>query len=136
MPRWLPPGRGLIKAAPAAALAYSWWLAGTRPFSWEAGALTVVVYAAAVLLLVTRRKQARRPLDGPAAGPPGTLPRLRAWLVAGTAVLSWELVTLLSSPRRVWPTLSSLYDVLALHRPGKAAVVFCWMALGYGLFGR
>jgi hypothetical protein len=63
--------------------------------------------------------------------------RGRAWLVAITVLLVVELVSYFAGfdgGRHSFPTVSSLYDAASRWTALKAAIVFAWLALGWGLF--
>ena len=61
-----------------------------------------------------------------------------AWAVVIALAAGFELACYLAgfSNRQAFPTLSSLYDSAATSTAGKAAIVFAWVALGWGFFRR
>ncbi len=83
--------------------------------------------------------QGAAPGGAPGTAPPADSPAvprsasLSGWFVAFGLVACWELVSYLSAPRRVYPTLSSLSDAVSDVRPAKAALFFAWLLLGWAL---
>jgi hypothetical protein len=130
----------------ATGIVYSWWLSSTTPFTSAADAGVAAGFAvmavAAGITLLRRRSGVNRPIA--AFGSPANTtavarerPAIRAWVVALSYVLVVELLSYfagLSGNRHDFPTISSLYDTAAESQAAKAAVVFAWMALGWGLF--
>ena len=109
----------------AAAVAYAWWVAGLRAFTWPA-LVAVGVAGAAAIVAGTR---GRRP---PARLPRGTL----VWAVLLALLAGWELAAYLQSPRADHPTLSSLADPVLDWRPARALAFLGWFALGVDLARR
>jgi hypothetical protein len=130
-----------------AGAAYSWWVATTAPFTVEAD-LGVAVGFAAMAVLAGRTLWQRRsgphpgdlvhdsgPFHAPVAASSGSV---AAWVVVIVLAAGFEVACYLvgMSDRQAFPTLSSLYDSAATSTGGKAAIVFAWLALGWGLFRR
>jgi hypothetical protein len=120
--------RALVKVAGAVVLvAYAGLVASVRSFTWPALVLTAIA-GLAVLVLATRRPK-----------PEGTVSGVREialWAGLTAAVIAWELVAYLQSPRDDHPTISSMLDALEAHRPLRAALFIGWIALGRELARR
>ena len=113
-----------------------WFEAALPPF--HAGSSVLLFSVAAVVLatgaVAARSARGREPAsvaDGSTAGDlsvPGTI----AWLSAGLFALAVELWEFAHSPRRSFPTLSSLAnDVVGPgHRIARTAAFVCWGAAG------
>lgn len=113
----------------AATLAYSWWMAGLRPFSWPA-LLAVGTAGMAAIVVGTRR---RRPSRSSGHHPPhGAL----AWAFLCAVLAGWEIAAYLQHPRVDHPTLSSLADQVLDWRPARALAFLVWLAVGAGLARR
>jgi hypothetical protein len=127
--------------------AYSWWVATTSPFTTEADLAVVVGFGAMAALaghtLWKRRSEpdSPDPVSGsfPDAASSAVAPgSAAAWVVVVALAAGFELACYLAglSDRQAFPTLSSLYDSAATSTAGKGAIVFAWLALGWGLFRR
>ncbi len=123
--------------------AYAWWVATTTPFTTEADVAVAVgfgVMAALAGHTLWRRRSERHSSDPAAALLPAPVApgSVLAWAVVLALVAGLELACYLAglSNRQAFPTLSSLYDSAATSTAGKAAVVFAWVALGWGSFRR
>ncbi len=130
------PRVGAVAVVVLAVGGYSWLAGGTRPFTLAADVLTSLAYLPVGLIAW---RAARRAAGSPAAGSPAAgsrSPRIAAWVVATAVAASWELTTYVSGPRRVFPTVSSLYDLAARTEAGKATAFLCWLLLGWALIGR
>jgi hypothetical protein len=124
---------------------YSWWVSSTTPFT--VGADAAVATGFVLLALPAGASFVRGQVRFGDAGrephsavdPTARRPLLRAWVVALLFLLAVELFTYFagwSGNRHEFPTISSLYDTAARSQAAKAAIVFAWMALGWGLFHR
>lgn len=112
--------------------AYSWAVATTRPFTVGAD----LIVAAGFLMMGVVMGVAIRRRRRAGCSPQVEAPRLTAWVIAIAALAVLELSSYFAgfSNRHAFPTLSSLYDDAATSVVGKSVVVFCWLALGWGLF--
>lgn len=130
----------LVAPVVAAALAYAWLLAGTRPFTPAADALAAVGLAAGVAGLTLRLVAARPAPAGPEAGgprdaspPAGRSRTVLPWVALLAVVVAWELFCYVAGPRVAHPTLSSLSDLAARYQWLKALMVLAWLWLGWEL---
>lgn len=115
----------------AAALVYSWFASGRRPFTHpQAVAVSIPLVIAGIALL---RRPARRAGDAAASGT-----RRGIWVWRGLlgAFLAWELVSFRLSPRVDHPTISSIADAAMSTHPGRFAMFVAWLAVGSWLFTR
>jgi FtsH-binding integral membrane protein len=120
--------RALVKVAGAVVLvAYAALVASVRSFTWPALVLTAIA-GLAVLVLAARRPEP----EGTASAGRGIV----LWAVLTAAVIAWELVVYLQSPRDAHPTISSMLDALEGHRPLRAVLFIGWIALGRELSRR
>jgi hypothetical protein len=112
---------------------YSWFAAGTTPFTRGANEMTALPLAmallAAVLLGHVLRAQGTR--ERRAALPTGR--RLWPWWAAIGLVGAWELFCYVDLPRHEHPTFSSLYDSASRWQPLKAMLFFGWLAVGWAI---
>jgi hypothetical protein len=117
-----------VKVAGAIVLvAYAALVATVRSFTWPALVLTAI--AGTVVLVLAARQPARRA--------PGTRPRgILLWATLAAAVIAWELVAYVQSPRDAHPTISSMIDALETHRPLRGLLFVGWIALGRELARR
>jgi hypothetical protein len=115
----------------------------TRPFTWQADLLTAAGIAGILIagVVTTRRARPGRlpPGDGRArSGPPAPAGASRraaiAWAAAAVSVVTLELVSLLSQPRRTHPTGSYYLGLLSGHGFGKAALFAVWLAAGWWIW--
>jgi len=107
----------------------SWFTAGTTPFTLGADvAVAVVLVIAAVLALVEARTG--HPWRAPGPTRRGVL---WPWWLAAGALTAWELVNYAESPRRDYPTVSSIYDHFSKWQGAKAAIIAMWLALGWAI---
>ena len=128
---------------------YSWWVSSTTPFTSWADVAMPVGFLLMAVVAGTSILRGRIGVDGQRvssealpntpslmADPPTA--RTRAWAAAFLFLLTVELFTYFagSGNRHDFPTVSSLYDTAAQSQAAKAAIVFAWMALGWGLFHR
>ena len=109
-------------------MAYAWWTAGLRPFTWPA-LMAVAVAGVGTIILGTRR---RRPFEPAAHGGYGALP----WGILCALLIGWELVAYFQQPRADHPTLSALADRVIDWRPARALAFLTWVALGADLSRR
>ena len=121
--------RGRLPCAVVAAVvvAYAWWTAGLRPFTWPA--LAAVGAAGMGAIAVGRR---RRPRSRSSAGARGGV----VWAVLAVLVAAWELAAYVQHPRAEHPTLSALAGEVLDWRPARALAFCAWLAIGTGLARR
>jgi len=119
---WLPriAGTGVL-------VAFAVLVASVRSFTWPALVLTAVA-GMAVLVMA-----ARGPEPGRAAPPRRGLAH---WGVLAGAVVAWELLVFVQSPRDEHPTISSMLDGADAHPPLRAALFVGWILLGRELARR
>jgi hypothetical protein len=137
-------------------VAYAWWVATTTPFTAgsylavSVGFVPIVLLAIHALLRRHRAVATPTPTPAPTPGPaptpdpapthdPVTAGSPKAWMIAIGLFVVLELVTYIAgfwAPRHAYPTTSSLYDQAATHTAAKAAIVWAWLALGWGMFRR
>ena len=136
--RWASPG---YAAALVATAAYSWWAAGTTPFTVAADVATAIPLGVLVALALAQWRAPRRG-GAPARplrrlDPPGTATGA-AWPLPSVllAALAFELYNFFSAPRSAHPTVSSLYDSAAGTHAWKALFFLAWLALGWDLLRR
>jgi len=55
------------------------------------------------------------------------------WWVAIVTLVGWELFNYAQSPRRSFPTVSSIYDHFARWEWAKAVIVAGWVVLGWAI---
>lgn len=117
-----------VKVAWAIVLvAFAVVVASVRSFTWPALVLTAI--AGIVVLVLASRRSAD-------AGPITRRQGIGLWAVLAGAVLAWELLAYLQSPRDDHPTISSMLDALEAHRPLRAALFIGWALLGRELARR
>jgi hypothetical protein len=116
--------------AVAGALAYSWIASGWRPFTHpEAIAVGIPIIAAGIATV----RLARRAGD---AAAPESRRGVLVWRGLLAAFLIWELISYRSSPRKDFPTFSSITDTIMSTHPGRFALFVIWLVIGYGIFRR
>ena len=108
----------------AAVVAYAWWAAGLRPFTWPP-LLALAVGGAAAIAFGT---WARRPGEERR----GVL----VWVVIAALLAAWELAAYVQHPRADHPTLSSLADQMLDGRPARTLAFLVWLAVGADLARR
>jgi hypothetical protein len=139
--------RVLVTAAlVAVGAAYSGWVSSTTPFTSPAdvavaAGFLMMAFPAGAALLRGGRPSGTAGSGAADHAPPSApdRPVVMAWTFALLFLLAVELVAYFagwSGNRREFPTVSSLYDAAAATTAAKAAIVFVWMALGWGLFHR
>lgn len=111
-----------------AALAYAWWTALLRPFTWPA-LVAVALAGIAVIVLGSRR---RTPPGSGTHDARAVLP----WAILCVLLAGWELAAYLQHPRADHPTLSSLADPVLDWRPARALAFLAWLAVGADLARR
>jgi hypothetical protein len=122
------------------------WVATTRPFTVEAE-LAVIAGACLVAGLAASRwpilRQSQLEAHSKAGAREARLrgpePTVAAWTVLVLLLVAYELATFAAgaiASRRAFPTLSSLYDMVARYRQLKAVFAAAWLALGWALFRR
>jgi hypothetical protein len=123
----------LLLALIVAALAYSWFSGGFRPFTRPMDAAVALPVLGALVASV--RAGGRHQ---PAAGRSPESDRVGAaiWIGLATLLVSWELFAYFSSPRQDHPTLSSIADTVMSTHPGRSLMFALWLALGWRLFVR
>ena len=121
----------------AAAVAYSWYAASTRPFTTPADIATAVPFLAVASVLAHRitRKRSSRPTRDP-KGPADGSSRIRPWVITIVLLGVIELVAYVMGffgSRHEYPTLSSLYESAARTHGVRAVLFALWMILGWRL---
>ena len=114
--------------ATAAVLAFSWWAAGLRPFTWPA----LAAVGAAWTVAVAAGTAARRPSGAGRGDGGGAL----VWAVLVVALAGCELAAYVQHPRVDHPTLSSLAGPLLDWRPARALAFAVWALVGADLARR
>ena len=109
-------------------MAYAWWAAGLRPFTWPA-LVAVGVAGAGAIALGTRR---RRPARSHTHDARDFLP----WGILLALLAAWELAAYIQHPRADHPTLSALADPALDWRPARALAFLAWLAVGAELSRR
>ena len=107
-------------------MAYAWWAAGLRPFTWPA-LVAVVVAGTAVIVLAGRAR--RRPPEDKGRG-------VLVWAVLFALLAGWELAAYVQHPRADHPALSSLADQVLDGRPARTLAFVVWLAVGADLARR
>lgn len=120
-----------VVAAVVVALAYGWWAAGLRPFTWPALA---AVAGAGVAAIAVGTRLPPRPRPGGDTG--DARGGVAVWAVLAALVAGWELAAWLQQPRADHPTLSALADQVLDWRPARALAFSAWLALGAELARR
>jgi hypothetical protein len=121
----------LRKAAITAGLiAYSWFAAGTEPFTISA-LLIVLVPGAALFVIAYARPPRRIP-------PPDRLDLtgFSYWAIAVGALFEWEASAFKDGAPSWHPALTTLIDPVLGTRPVKAAGILIWMVAGRALVRR
>lgn len=113
-----------------AALVYSWFAGGYRPFTWPMEIAVSIPIVVALVLALWR--SAPRTVD---AGPTRTR-RIGYAIWAGLFALAaaWELIAYFSLPRYDHPTLSIITDSIMSSHPGRSLIFALWLALGWLFF--
>ena len=109
----------------AVAVAYAWWTAALRPFTWTALLAVGVAGGAAILVGTRRRREA-------AGAPDGAL----VWAILLALLAGWELAAYVQHPRADHPTLSSLANEVLDWRPARAVAFLGWLGIGVDLARR
>jgi len=117
-------------AVGAGLIAYSWFAAGTRPFSVNA-LLIVLVPGAALFVIAYVRPPKRIP-------PPDRLEltRFSYWAIAVGALFEWEASAFKDGAPSWHPALTTLIDPVLGTRPVKAAGILIWLLAGWALVRR
>ena len=111
-----------------AAVAYAWWTAGLRPFTWPA-LVAVGVAGAAAIVFGSRRR-------GATASSSREPRRALPWAVLCALLAGWEVAAYLQHPRADHPTLSALADQVLDWRPARALAFLVWLVVGADLARR
>ncbi len=109
----------------ALTVAYAWWAAGLRAFTWPALVAVGVAGAAVIVLGGRGREEAASRSDGAVV-----------WAVLLALLAGWELAAYLQHPRADHPTLSSLAGPVLDWRPARALAFVAWIAAGADLARR
>jgi hypothetical protein len=128
-PRLRNPALG--KAAAAAVLiAYSWFAAGTAPFT--ISALLIVLVPGAVLAVIAYVRPPKR------IPPPDRLDLtgFSYWAIAVGALFEWEASAFKDGAPSWHPALTTLIDPVLGTRPVKAAGILIWLLAGWALVRR
>jgi hypothetical protein len=121
----------LRKAAVGAGLiAYSWFAAGTEPFTISA-LLIVLVPGVALFVIAYVRPPKRIP-------PPDRLDLtgFSYWAIAVGALFEWEASAFKDGAPSWHPALTTLIDPVLGTRPVKAAGILIWLLAGWALVRR
>jgi hypothetical protein len=121
----------LRKAAVAAGLiGYSWFAAGTVPFT--TSALLIVLVPGAVLAVFAYVRPPKR------IPPPDrlNLTGFSYWAIAVGALLEWEASAFKDGAPSWHPALTTLIDPVLGTRPVKAAGILIWLLAGWALVRR
>jgi hypothetical protein len=118
-----PPKESTVGVSVLAALAYVWFLAGTKPFTTAANVMTAIPLVVAGIVAVVRSRTST-------VARPTRVCRYGQWWVAIGVLAAWELFQYAQSPRAQHPTFSSIYDSVATWHPAKAAIAAVWLLLG------
>jgi hypothetical protein len=124
-------GRPATKIVLVAGLAaYSWFAAGTVPFTWKA-LLIVLVPGAVVGAIAYGRPPKRIP-------PPDSLDAtgFSYWAIAVAALFEWEASGFRAGSPWWHPSLTGLIDPALGARPVKAAGIMLWLLAGWALVRR
>jgi hypothetical protein len=127
----------------AAAVAFCWWEGGLHQFQGAAhwGVLGAIALVLAVSLGAGIGHQATPPgqwVRGPLSvrrhyrSDPARTLAVVLWVVLVLAVIGWDLFSFVHQSHDL-PTLSSIAGHVTSSRPGRAALVAAWLALGTGL---
>jgi hypothetical protein len=123
----------------AAAVGWAAAASSVRTFTHPAEVLTFLPGLAVLVVTVrpsfwpvSRRGTTTHAIRDPAP-PPASATRRGAllWVLAGGALVGWELASLFSQPRSAHPTLSSITDSLVSTHPSRFAGYLSWLALGW-----
>jgi hypothetical protein len=107
-----------------------------QPFTISADVTVSVALMTMVIVVIDQRKAVPRIARlSRAASRNGLDHRTGGWAISPwaavvSAAVSWEMFSLLSTPRISHPTLSSLLSSLDASVPGRALAIFAWMVLG------
>jgi hypothetical protein len=114
----------------AGLLAYSWFAAGTVPFT--TNALLIVLLPGAVLAVIAYARPPRR------IPPPDRLDLngFSYWAIAVTVLFEWEASAFKDGAPWWHPALTTLIDPVLGTRPVKAAGILVWLLAGWGLVRR
>ncbi len=119
------------KAAVGAGLiGYSWFAAGTVPFT--RNALLIVLLPGAVLAVIAYARPPKR------VPPPRRLDvnGFTYWAIAVAALFEWEASAFKDGAPWWHPALTTLIDPALGSRPVKAAGIMLWLLAGWGLVRR
>jgi hypothetical protein len=117
-------------AAGAALIAYSWFAAGTRPFT--INALLIVLLPGAVLAVIAYVRPPKR------IPPPQRLDMtgFSYWAIAVGALFEWEASAFKDGAPGWHPALTTLIDPVLGTRPVKATGILIWLLAGWALVRR
>ncbi|MGH2690253.1 MAG: hypothetical protein ACRDKW_15820 [Actinomycetota bacterium] len=118
----------------AVALAYGWLATASEPFTWHVRVSTAVP-GIVVAALAIRRGWFRLDFDDERPVVPrhdGTLlGGVAVWAVLAGAAASFQLAVFFSHPRSVYPTLSSLMNIVFAAHGVRAAGFAAWIGLAF-----
>jgi hypothetical protein len=123
--------QAIRKAAVAAGLiGYSWFAAGTVPFT--TSALLIVLVPGAVLAVIAYVRPPKR------IPPPDrlNLTGFSYWAIAVGALFEWEASAFKDGAPSWHPALTTLIDPVLGTRPVKAAGILIWLLAGWALVRR
>jgi len=122
--------RGRLIAAFAVLMAFGWWITAQPPFS-TAGTVGILLVGGALIALA--RHWRRRGAAPTAPDEPEATEGLWVWVVILLAILVWELITFVSHPREMHPTISSITDTLEAEHVVRWLLFGGWLAIGWSL---
>ena len=129
------PGQLALRKAAAGAglIAYSWFAAGTVPFT--TSALLIVLVPGAVLAVLAVLAYVRPPRRIP---PPDRLhlTGFSYWAITVGALFEWEASAFKDGAPSWHPALTTLIDPVLGTRPVKAAGILIWLLAGWALVRR
>ena len=141
MPEARAPGHRALGALAllGAAVAYSWALAGTTPFTPGADVLTAIPLALVVGALVVQSTRLPVPalLERVPAPPPRPIrPSLVVVGIVLAAIVGFELFNVVAGSRLAHPTLSSMETTATQWHGTRAVAVLVWLWVGTSLVRR
>ena len=111
-------------------IAYSWFAAGTVPFT--VSALLIVLVPGAVLAAIAYVRPPKRIPPPDRLDPTG----FSYWAIAVGALFEWEASAFKDGAPSWHPALTTLIDPVLGTRPLKAAGILIWLLAGWALVRR
>lgn len=121
--------RARLIAAFAVLLAFGWWVTAQPPFS-AAGTIGILVAGGALIALARHWRGRAAPSASDEQEP---TEGLWVWAAILLAILVWELITFVSHPREMHPTISSITDALQAEHVVRWLLFGGWLAIGWSL---